>query len=152
MKKNSLTIGILYLLFGIGCMVLALLMGDKLNGLDGLLFGFGGAGIGSGSIVIYKYFYWTSEKHKKEYSDKLENEQIELHDELKEMLRAKAGQYTYILGLMVVAVSMPIFVVFDALEIFMINNLKFIGFLFAYLIFQILAGNIIYKYLLKKYQ
>lgn len=152
MKKSNLTIGILYLLFGIGCMILTLLMGDKLNGLDGLLFGFGGAGIGSGSVIIYKYFYWTSEKHKKEYYDKLENEQIELHDELNEMLRAKAGQHTYVLGMVVIAVSMPVFVVFDALQIFMMNNLRFVGFLSIYLIFQILAGNIIYKHLLKKYQ
>lgn len=152
MKKSNLVTGIVYVLIGIGCLLIALFMQNKLNGLDGLLFGFAGAGIGSGGVMIYKYFYWVSPKHKKEYSEKLEKEQIELHDELNEKLHAEAGQYTYVLGMVVIAVAMPIFVVLDALQLFMMNNLMFIGFLFIYLMFQILAGNIIFKYLLKKFQ
>ncbi len=149
MKKSNLVTGIVYVLIGIGCLLAGLLTNTK---LDSLLFGFAGAGIGPGCVMICKYFYWSSPKHEKEYHEKLEKEQIELHDELNEKLRAKAGQYTYVLGIVVIAVSMPIFVVLDALQLFTMNNLIFIGFLFIYLIFQIFAGNMIYKYLLKKFQ
>ncbi len=149
MKKSNLVTGIVYVLIGIGCLLAGLLTNTK---LDGLLFGVAGAGICSGCVMICKYFYWVSPKHEKEYHEKLEKEQIELHDELNEKLRAKAGQYTYVLGIVVVAVSMPIFAVLDALQLFTMNNLIFIGFLFIYLIFQIFAGNMIYKYLLKKFQ
>lgn len=149
MKKSNLAIGILYVLFGIVCLLTGLLVNTR---LDSLLFGFAGVGIFPGCTMIFKYFYWTSPEHEKEYLEKMENEQIELQDELKQHLRAKAGQYTYVLGMVVIAVSMPVFAALDELQLFAINNLMFIAFLFLYLMFQIFAGNIIYKHLLKKYQ
>lgn len=55
MKKSNLIIGIIWLLFGIVCLITAFLMNDRLNGWVGSLYGLGGAGVGSGSIIIYRY-------------------------------------------------------------------------------------------------
>ncbi len=101
--------------------------------------------------MIYKYFYWTSPKHEKEYQEKLEKEQIELHDGLEEKLRDKSGRYTYVLGLMVVVGSIPVFTVQDKMQLIE-NSSLLIFFLFFYLIFQYVAGVVIFKLLLKKYE
>ena len=148
MKKSNLVVSIIYILLGIGCLIAGNFID---NGLDGLLFGFSGAGLGSGCISLYKYFYWNSPKHEKEYKEKLKNEQIELHDELKEKLRDKSGRCAYILGLVIVAVSMPVFIILHELGIIE-NGLIIIAYLFAFLIVEDLAGIIIFKYLLGKYR
>lgn len=149
MKKHNFVTGIVFTLAGIVFFLAALFTHNE---LDSLLCGVAGGLLGPGVIILYKYFYAKAHKQDKEFQEKQDREDIELHDELNEKLRAKAGQYTYVLGMVVLAVSMPIFVVLDALQLFMMNNLMFIGFLFIYLMFQIFAGNIIFKYLLKKFQ
>ena len=148
MKKSNLLTGIVYVVIGIGCLLVALLTNTK---LDSLLFGFAGAGIGPGCVMICKYFYWTSPKHKTEYHEKLNKEQIELHDELKEKLRDKSGRYTYVLGLVVVGMAIPVVAVLDKLQLIE-NSSLLIFFLFFYLIFQYVAGVVIFKFLLKKYE
>lgn len=146
MKKSNLAVGIVYVLIGMGCLLAALLTNTK---LDSLLCGFAGAGIGPGCFMIYKYFYWTSPKHEKEYQDHLQQEQIELHDELKEKLRDKSGRYAYILGLIMIAISIPLFWVLDQLQL--IESFHLILFLSLYLIVQYVAGVVIFRHLLKKY-
>ncbi len=148
MKKSNLATGVVYMLLGIGCLLVALLTNTK---LDSLLFGFAGAGIGPGCVMICKYFYWTSPNHKTEYHEKIKKEQIELHDELKEKLRDKSGRYTYVLGLVVVGIAIPTFAVLDKLQLIE-NSFSLILFLFFYLIFQYVAGVVIFKFLLKKYE
>ena len=84
MKKSNLITGILYVLFGVVCLIVALLIETK---LEGILWGFAGAGIFPGIMMMCKYFYWSSPKNKERYEERLENERIELHDELKTKIR-----------------------------------------------------------------
>lgn len=147
MKKNNLIKGIIYLLAGFIFLIIALLTDTR---LESLYFGFTGAGIGSGVMMICRYFYWNSPKNRERYQEKLEQEKIELHDELKEKLRDKSGRYAYILGLVVISFSMVLFSVLDSLDIIENGNIMVL-FLGAYLTFQIILGVVIFKRLLKKY-
>ena len=79
MKKSNLITGILYVLFGVACLIVALLIETK---LEGILWGFAGAGIFPGIMMICKYFYWSSPKNKERYEERLVNERIEQHDEI----------------------------------------------------------------------
>ena len=147
MKKSNLVIGIVYMLFGVACLIVALFAETK---LEGILWGFAGAGIVPGIMMICKYFYWSSLKNQKRYLERLENEQIEMHDELKTKVRDKAGRYTYILGLLVISASIFSFSILAALEI--IDNVRMILlYLSGYLLFQVIAGIIIFNRLMKKY-
>ena len=137
----------MYLLAGIVFLGTALLTDTK---LDGLFFGFAGAGIIPGIMMIFKYCYWSSPKNKERYAEKLENEKIELHDELKEKLRDKSGRYAYTAGLFVIAVSMMLFAVLNSLEIVQTGNIIVLV-LGGYLVFQIVIGIVIFNHLMKKY-
>ena len=57
MKKSHLITGIVYVLVGIVFLIAALFTETKINSL---LFGFAGACIGPGILMICKYFYWSS--------------------------------------------------------------------------------------------
>ena len=147
MKKSNLITGILYVLFGVVCVIVALLVETK---LEGILWGFAGAGIFPGLMMIFKYFYWSSPKNRVRYEERLENERIELHDELKTKVRNEAGRYTYSLGILVICFSILVFGILGALEI--IDNTRMIVlYLSGYLLFQIIAGIVIFNKLMKKY-
>lgn len=148
MKKSYIITAIVEVMIGICCLLAALFMNSR---LDSLLCGFAGAGIGTGCYMIYKYVYWTDPKRRKEYDEKLQQEQIELHDELKEKVRDKAGRYAYVLGLVIIGISIPVFVMLDKLQIIKSSSIL-IFFLFFYLIFQYVSGIVIFKHLLKKFQ
>ena len=138
MKKSNLITGILYVLFGVACLIVALLIETK---LEGILWGFAGAGIFPGIMMICKYFYWSSPKNK---------ERIEQHDELKTKIRDRAGRYTYSLGLLVICFSILVFGILGALEV--IDNTRMIVlYLSGYLLFQVIAGIVIFNKLMKKY-
>ena len=148
MKKSNLITGILYVLFGVACLIVALLIETK---LEDILWGFAGAGIFPGIMMICKYFYWSSPKNKERYEERLENERIEQHDELKTKIRDRAGRYTYSLGLLVVCFSILVFGILGALEV--IDNARMIVlYLSGYLLFQVIAGIVIFNKLMKKYQ
>ena len=147
MKKSNLTAGILYVLFGVTCLIVALLIETK---LEGILWGFAGGGIVPGIIMICQYFYWSSPKNKERYAERLENERIEQHDELKTKIRDKSGRYTYSLGLLVICFSMMIFGILGALEV--IDNARIIViYLGGYLLFQFITGIVIFNHIMKKY-
>lgn len=147
MKKSNFITGLLSLLVGITCLVFALLFETKLTSL---LSGFAGAGISSGAVILWKYHYWTKSENKSQYKEKIENENIELHDERKEMLRDKSGRYAYILGLVVLSVSIVVFSILGSLEITDDTRLIVI-YLGGLLVFQYIIGIVIYKRLSKKY-
>lgn len=147
MKKGNLLTGIFYVLFGAACLTAALLMESK---VEGILWGLAGAGILPGIMMICKYFYWSSPKNKARYEERLENERIEQHDELKTKIRDKAGRYTYSLGLMVVSFSILVFGVLGTLGI-VESTRMIILYLGGYLLFQVIAGMIIFNKLMKKY-
>lgn len=148
MKKSNLLEGIMFILGGTILLCVVLLTDSVLNSL---LIGLAAGAICSGIVMTCKYFYWTAPKNKKRYQEKIANEKIELHDELKTKLRDRSGRYAYVIGLMTVSVSIVIFSILGQLEI--IDNSRLIVlYLSGYLIFQIAIGIIIFKQLLKKYE
>lgn len=147
MKKSNLITGIIYILIGVVCLYFALTTETK---LDGLLFGFAGAGIVPGIAFVIKYYYWNHPAHKQEFTEKLEYQHIEQHDELKNKVANQSARYIFIINIMVISASTVIFSILGSLEI--IDNTKvFVLFLAALLIFQIVSFNIIYQHLLRKY-
>ena len=147
MKKSNLFVGIAYLLVGLVFLLLALLTDTK---LEGLFYGFTGAGIGPGLMMLHRYFYWSSSKNKERYQDRLETEAIEQHDELKQKLREKSGLYAYTTGLLVISFSAVLFSVLDALELIE-NGQIFTLFLVGYLFFETVLNIVIMNRLLKRY-
>lgn len=147
MRKGNLVTGILYLFAGALLLIAALLTDSK---LDSLLFGFAGAGIAPGMMMICQYFYWHRPENQGRYQEKMEHEAIELHDELKEKLRDQSGRYAYVLGLAVICISIVLFSILGTLELIPHARL-IVLYLGGYLVFQIVAGHVIFRYLLKKY-
>lgn len=135
------------MLFGIACLTVALLIETD---LEGFLWGFACAGIFPGIVLICKYFYWSSPKNKERYEQRLENERIEQHDELKTKIRDRSGRYAYSLGLLIVSLSILVFGILGAMDV--ISNTRIIVlYLGAYLLFQVIAGIVIFNMLIKKY-
>lgn len=147
MKKSNFITGLVYLMVGISFLILSLLLDTK---LDSLFFGFAGAGICVGIVILWKYYFWTRPKNEKKYKERLETEDIELHDERKERLRDRAGRYAYLLNLIVISVSTIVFSVLGSLEIVK-NSRLIIIYLAGLLVTQYIAGIIIYKKLTEKY-
>ena len=147
MKKSNLIAGILYVLFGVACLIATRLIETK---LEGILWGFAGAGILPGIMMICKYFYWSSPKNKGRYEERLENERIEQHDELKTIIRDRAGRYTYSLGLLVICFSILVFGILGALEVIG-HACMIVPYLSSYLLFQVIADIAIFNKLMKKY-
>jgi len=147
MKKSYLFTGFVYVIVGICFLVIAIISETK---LDGILWGFSGACIMPGLGMIVRYFYWNSPSKKEEYKERMENEQIEMHDELKVMIRDKAGRYTYNLSFLVLCLIIFIVGILGSFEL--IENVRLIIIILSlYLLFQIVAGIIIFNKLLKKY-
>jgi hypothetical protein len=147
MKKSNLFIGLIYLFVGIVCLVIVLNFESK---MESLLSGFAGAGICGGAVILWKYFYWTRPENKDRYKEKIENENIEIHDERKTILRDKSGRYAYIIGMIVISVSIVIFSIIGSLNI-MGNSKLIILYLGGFLVFQYIIGILIFKHLDKKY-
>ena len=69
---------------------------------------------------------------------------------MKTKIRDRAGRYTYSLGLLVVCFSILVFGILGALEV--IDNARMIVlYLSGYLLFQVIAGIVIFNKLMKKY-
>lgn len=147
MKKSYLITGILYILAGMMFLLIALFTQSR---LEGILCGLAGGAMAPGLLVVYKYFYWNRPTKKEEYEQRMEEEHIERHDELKEKVRGKAAQYVYVLGLCVISVSMLLFAVLDSLQI-LENSDIFVFYLAGCLLIQIVGGHLIFNHLMKKY-
>lgn len=83
-----------------------------------------------------------------EYDRRLCDEQIELHDELNEKLRDRAGRMAYIIGMVVTSVAILAFGWMGALRGAVPAKAVMI-YLAAYLVFQYVLGVLIYKRLSK---
>ena len=146
MKKSYLWTGVGMIVLGLCCLLAALLLDTP---LDSVLCGLFGAFTAPGIVQIYKYFMWGRSP---EYRAKLEEEQIDLRDERKEMLRNKSGRIAYNLGLLAAAVSMTVFSVLEKLGVVEeAAGRLMILFLAGYMVFQIVAGWALYRLLDKKY-
>ena len=148
MKKSDLWTGIGMIAVGLACLA-AVFLDTVLSSLFAGLFG---AFTAPGLMQVYKYRKYTDPKHREEYQARLEQEQIDLRDERKEMLRNKSGRIAYILGLLVLAVSMTAFSFLGKLGIVEETAARLlIFFLAGYLLFQLFAGILIYGLLETKY-
>lgn len=149
MKKSDLWTGVGMTAAGILFLLAALLWETP---LESILYGLFGAFAAPGTVQIYKYVKWTNPKNAPVYRERLEQEQIDLRDERKSMLRDRSGRYAYILGLLAVAVAMLAFSVLEAFGVvgeaearLMILSLA------GYALFQLVAGWVIYRLLDAKY-
>lgn len=147
MKKGYLIEGVVFLIGGLILLGVALLTDTV---LDSLLFGFASGAACAGLVGICRYFYWKAPANAGKYQEKLAEEKIELQDELKVKLRDRSGRYAYVLGLAVISASMAVFSILGKLEI-VGGSRVIVLYLGGYLVFQIVAGNMIYRHLLKKY-
>lgn len=149
MKKSYLWTEIGMIALGLVCLAVAILWDTP---LDSLLCGFSGAFAVPGAMQIWKYFKWTRLETPDSYRRHVEEEQIELRDERKEMLRNKSGRYAYILGLLVAALAILLFSVLDAFGVIEEDTASLMVLSLAgYALFQLVAGWVIYKLLEKRY-
>ena len=103
-----------------------------------------------GIAFVMKYFYWNHPDHKQEFTEILENQHIEQHDELKNKLANQSARYIFIINIMIISASTVIFSILGSLEV-LENTKVMVFYLAAFLIFQIVSFNIIYQHLLKKH-
>lgn len=147
MKKNNRNIGLIYMAIGIAGLAASVLLEDRLGGI---LFGMSFGLMGSAAALLWKYYYWKRPENAERYREKLEQESIDLHDERKEQLRCKAGRYAYVLGILVCALSIFACGILQALG-YSGQFRALIIYLSLYIIFQYIAGIVIYRRLCKKY-
>ncbi len=147
MNKNNRKIGLIYMTIGIIGLAASILVENKLGStLFGMSFGL----MGSAAAMLWKYYYWNRPANTERYKEKLEQENINLHDERKEQLRCRAGRYAYALGIIVCAVTIMVCGILQAL----VDGYNFrvlIIYLGLYMVFQYIAGIVIYRRLCKKY-
>ena len=147
MKKSNLWCGAAYALLGLVFLLAGLLWETRLSSL---CVGFGAGMLSSGVVQLARYRKWTRPQNAAGYRQRLEEEQIDLRDERKEMLRDKSGRYAWLLGMALCAAAVVVFGVLGALEI--VENSRLIVLcLAAYLIVQYGAGVLFYRRLSKKY-
>lgn len=147
MKKSNLLTGIAYVVFGAACLIAALCLETK---LEGILWGFAGAGIVPGIAIIVQYFYWSAPKNRERYLERLELVQIESNDELNVKVRNLAGRYAYVTGIMIVSASILLFGILGGLGI--IENVRLIIlYLSAYLLIEFAVYIAVFHHLMKKY-
>ena len=144
MKKSDLIYGFIYTVFAGIFLYVAIAFDNK---MWGIFYGMTGALGANGIFMIIRYFYWK--KNKEKYQEKLEIEEIEQNDELKQKLRDKAGKYTYWIGMLIVALSIMVYSLLGVLDI--METKYIVIYLGAYLISQVFIGVIVFNHLLKKY-
>ena len=147
MKKSDFWCGIVFLLAGLACGLTALCWDTP---LDSLLCGFTGALLAPGILQLWKYRKWSRPENAAAYQEKLEQEQIDLRDERKEMLRNKAGRYAYLLGLALAYLAIIVFGLLGKLGVIQYCR-ELVLFLGVYVLVQYAAGVLIYRKLCEKY-
>lgn len=142
MKKNVLYSGIGYLLMGVTCILFELF--SPQFKYDSLIWGLGGGCIGSGLSLMYKYFYWSRPKNAPQYTAKMKEEQINLNDERKIMLREKSGRITYIITFGVLFVINMVFTYILRVDTYILITLWLLW------VFMYVCGVVVFYYLDKK--
>ncbi len=147
MKERYLNNGIILALIGI-CFVLAAVFTE--SAFDGLLWGFAGGALGPGIGRIIQYFYWSAPKNQERFREIQEQKDIDLHDELNERLRDKSGRIAYLIGLLILCISVMLFSVLGKAG--MITDHKIIvWYLYILFIIQIVIGKVVYHQLRRGY-
>ena len=146
MNKSNLLTGIIYTMAGLIFLAISFFN----TSLQYLFAAFAGAGIFTGIPLLYKYFYWTQPQNQSRYFGKMEEDNIELHDERKEYLRCKTARYVYALNLVSISFSVIIFGTLEKLGIIR-NSSALILYLVLFFFFELIVFNLIYNILNKKY-
>lgn len=147
MKKNSLYWALGTIVAGAGLFLIGLLWEVRLSSL---LCGMGGGLLFNGIVQLWRYIKWTRPENAPLYQERLEQEQIDLRDERKVMLRDRSGRYAYLFGMALCCFSILAFSVLNILEI-QVSGLAIVLFLTAYLIVQYAAGIWFYRRLSRRY-
>lgn len=147
MKKSDFWCGVGFVLIGLACGLAALRWDTPLGSL---LCGFSFALLAPGVLMIWKYRKWSRPENAAAYQEKLEQEQIDLRDERKEMLRNRAGRYAYVLGLLLGCLAIVVCGVLDTLGMIQ-HGRGLMLFLGVYVLVQYAAGILIYRRLCDKY-
>ena len=149
MKKSYLWSGLGMIAGGILFLLAALLLDTP---LDSLFCGFFGAFTGPSVKQVYKYVRWTKLETPDSYQRHLEEEQIELRDERKSMLRDRSGRYAYVLGMLLACAAIVVFSILGKLGVVPEEAAELlIYFLAAFLLVEFTAGILIYKRLETRY-
>jgi hypothetical protein len=149
MKKRDFWTGLIMMALGLLCLAGTIFWNTVLGSI---LYGFSGALIGPGAVLVWKYIRWTKLETADACRRHFEEEQIELRDERKEMLRNRSGRYAYVVGMLAAVVSMNVFFLLGKLGMLEEAASRLIVlFLGGYAFFQVLAGWVIYQLLDRKY-
>lgn len=141
MKKSNLWWALGTAAAGVAFFLAGLLWETRLSPV---LCGIGGGWFFNGLVQLRRYAKWTRPENAEAYRARLEQEQIDLHDERKEMLRNKSGRYAYLLGLAVCCIAIFLFSILGILGV-LEGYRPVILFLGAYVVFQYAAGVVIYR-------
>ncbi len=143
--KNYLRSGIIYFCLGIIFLVLVFIFPDI-----SIFAGFVGGFFGLAIMLFYKYFYWK--KRPTEYSVKIEDDNIELHDERKEMIRGKALRVSTLVNWCILSIFIIVVAFLGQFEVISEEISRLIMWIIAvYWFVSALIMQIVYKYLSKKY-
>ena len=149
MKKSDLWTGLGMIALGVLFLLAALLWETP---LESIFYGMFGAFAAPGTAQVCKYIKWSSPKNAPLYQERLEQEQIDLRDERKRMLRDRSGRIAYVLGLLFAAVSITAFSFLGKLGVVdEAASRLLIWFLAGDMLFLLLAGIVAYKLLERKY-
>lgn len=147
MKKSNLWCGLAYVLLGLIFLLAGMLWETRLSSLS---VGFGAGMLSSGVVQLIRYRKWTRPENREAYREKLEEEQIDLRDERKTMLRDRSGRCAWLSGMVICCGAILAFGILGALEV--VENARMvILFLAAYLLVQYGAGVFFYRRLSRKY-
>lgn len=117
---------------------------------ESFLWGFGGGGIGSGTMMLFKYLRWSKPENQKEYTHIIKKQTIELSDERKVMIREKSASITGIIMLGIYCFFIIFFAILNTLGYFaQISQYLVIGLSLLALI-QLISGVIAFNYLNKR--
>jgi len=141
MKKSMLYTGIGNLICAIALIFFGKFGPDV--SYNGLIIGFSSGLVLPGIIQIYKYVHWTKPQNAPIYEAKIKEEQNNLKDERKIMLREKSGRITYII-MFVVLTMLNIVFTFIGVDKWIIIAL------WVVIAFKYICGVAVFYYLAKK--
>jgi len=143
MRKSMLYTGIGMLICGIALISLGEFSPDLSFNFRSLIIGFASPLIVPGIFMIYKYLHWTKPQNVQIYEAKMKEEQINLKDERKIMLRDKSGHISYII---MICLLFLVNLIFTIMRVDKLVSLV----LWVLLGFQYICGIFVFRYLDKK--